>query len=204
MNQVLSKKESEATRQIRNFLVHGGRAPSIRELMKALKYRSPRSVSLLIESLIDKRVLKKRNDGSLQLIQSLEEETNKTVDVALVGTVACGMPILAEENIEAFFPVSVKLARQPYKYFFLRTKGDSMNKAGINDGDFVLVRQQPTAQNGAIVAAVLDDEATIKEFNRVGETIVLKPNSSNPIHKPIILTKDFIIQGIVVTSIPKF
>ena len=205
INQItLSPKESEATRQIRNFLVHEGRTPSVRELMRALKYRSPRSVSLLIESLIDKKVLKKRDDGSLQLIQILGEETNKTVDVALVGTAACGAPILAEENIEGFFPVSVKLARPPHKYFFLRAKGDSMNKAGINDGDFVLVRQQSTARNGEIVVAVLDDEATIKEFNRAGEAIILKPNSSNSAHNPIILTKDFLIQGVVVTSIPKF
>ncbi len=205
MNQIiLSSKESEATRQIRNFLVHEGRTPSVRELMKALKYRSPRSVSLLIESLIDKKILKKRDDGSLQLIQILGEETNRTVDVALVGTAACGAPILAEENIEGFFPVSMKLARPPHKYFFLRAKGDSMNKAGINDGDFVLVRQQSTVRNGEIIVAVIDDEATIKEFNRIGEAIILKPNSSSPVHRPIILTKDFLIQGVVVTSIPKF
>ena len=205
MNQIiLSSKESEATRQIRNFLVHEGRTPSVRELIKALKYRSPRSVSLLIESLIDKKILKKRDDGSLQLIQILGEETNRTVDVALVGTAACGAPILAEENIEGFFPVSMKLARPPHKYFFLRAKGDSMNKAGINDGDFVLVRQQSTVRNGEIIVAVIDDEATIKEFNRIGEAIILKPNSSSPVHRPIILTKDFLIQGVVVTSIPKF
>ncbi len=203
MNQI-TPKESETVRHIRNFLVHHGKTPTVRELMKVLKYRSPRSVSLLLESLIDKKILKKRSDGSLQLIQVMEEEANKTVNVALVGTAACGAPILAEENIEGFFPVSVKLARAPHKYFFLRAKGNSMDKAGINDGDFVLVRKQTAAQNGEIVVAVLDDEATIKEFNQAGESIVLKPNSSNPVHKPIFLTKDFIIQGIVVTSIPKF
>ncbi len=206
MNQTnLSQKESEVIRQIRNFLVHQGKIPSVRELMRTLDYRSPRSVSLLIESLIDKKALKKRGDGSIQLIQNPNEESvNQTVNVPLVGAVACGVPILAQENTEAFFPVSVKFARPPHRYFFLRAKGDSMDKAEINDGDFVLVRQQPTAGNGEIVVAVVDDEATIKEFNRSGDAIILKPNSSNPAHKPIILTKDFLIQGVVVTSIPKF
>lgn len=199
-----SLKEAEAIRQIRNFLMHEGRTPTVRELMKALQYRSPRSVSLLLESLIDKKLLKKRGDGSLQLVQIPGEETNKTVDVALVGMAACGAPILAEENIEGFLPVSVKLARPPHRYFFLQAKGDSMSEAGINDGDFVLVRQQSTARNGEIIVAVLDDEATIKEYNRVGETVILKPNTKNLQHKPIILTNDFIIQGVVVTAIPKF
>ncbi len=201
----LTPKELEAVRGIRNFLVHQGKIPSVRELMRVLDYRSPRSVSLLIKSLIDKKVIKKTNDGSFQLIDNPNEElVNQTVNVPLVGAVACGMPIFAEENTKAFFPVSVRLARPPHKYFFLRAKGDSMDKAGISDGDFVLVRQQPDARDGENIVAVIDGEATVKEFNRAGGTVILKPNSTNPVHKPIILTKDFLVQGIVVTSIPNF
>jgi|DewCreStandDraft_4_1066084.scaffolds.fasta_scaffold01070_46 repressor LexA len=127
----------------------------------------------------------------------------QTINVPVVGKVSCGNPILANENIETTIPVSTKLARPPYNYFLLKAKGDSMNLAGINDGDLVLIRQQKTAQNKDIVVALIDDEATIKEYNIVDDKVILKPLSTNPIHKPIILTRDFIIQGIVVSTIPQ-
>jgi len=76
-----------------------------------------------------------------------------------------------------------------------------MNQAGINDGDLVLVRQQATARHGDIVVALIDDEATIKEYTSTGSAVVLKPHSSNPSHRPIILTRDFCVQGVVVTTI---
>jgi len=110
---------------------------------------------------------------------------------------------LAEENIEAYLPTSVRLARPPHRYFFLRVVGDSMNKAGIKNGDLALVRQQAVAQDGDRVVALIDDSATIKEFHRVPGAVLLKPRSTNEKHKPIILTEDFQIQGIVTASIPK-
>ena len=149
-------------------------------------------------------------DGSLQFIKSLGDDTTRaqTVDVPLVGMVACGAPMLAEENIQARIPVSVKLARPPHRYFLLKAKGDSMNRArqgqkGIDDGDLVLVRQQTIAKDGDTVVALVDNEATIKEFRIGGETYVLKPRSTNPQHQPIVLTKDFQIQGVVVAAIAK-
>jgi len=204
-SQILSHKESEAIRQIRNSLMHRGRSPSIREIMSSLGYRSPRSAALIITQLINKGILRRKPDGNLQIIKNLEDDKTRaqTVDVPLIGTVACGTPALAEENTEAMIPVSIKLTRPPYKYFLLKANGDSMNKKGINDGDLVLVRQQTTAKNGDVVVALIDDEATIKEFYISGETIVLKPKSTNKQHKSIVLTKDFQIQGIVVTTIPK-
>lgn len=204
-NKELSNKELEAIRYIRNSIVHKGLCPSVRELMRAMRYRSPRSTSLIIESLIKKGVLRRKSDNKLQFMKGLEENRSQaqTVDVPLVGVVACGTPIFAEENIEAMIPVSTKFARLSAKYFLLRAKGDSMNEKGINDGDLVLVRQQNTANNGDIVVALIDNEATIKEFHSSDNAIILKPKSTNKEHKPIILTSDFQIQGIVVTSIPK-
>lgn len=201
---LLSDKELETIRHIRNSLMHRGRTPSIRELMVNLDYRSPRSVSLIITSLIKKRILRRRSDGSFQFIKNLENDSMRaqTIDVPLVGTIACGTPVFAEENIEAMIPVSVKLARSPHKYFLLRADGDSMNEKSINDGDLVLVRQQATAENGNDVVALIDNEATIKEFYISGEMIILKPRSSNKQHKPIILTSDFQIQGVVISVIP--
>jgi len=201
----LTKKESEAIRQIRNFLMRKGHTPSVRELKSLMGYRSPRSAAVIINQLISKGFLRRKPDGGLQFIKNLEGDVMRaqTIGVPLVGTVACGTPLLAEENIEAMIPVSVKLAKPHYKYFLLKASGDSMDQAGINDGDLVLVRQQPAAEIGDIVVALIDDEATIKEFHVSDETIILKPRSTNKQHKPIILTKDFQIQGVVVTSIPK-
>ncbi|HDY68880.1 MAG TPA: repressor LexA [Candidatus Scalindua sp.] len=203
-NQLLSDKELEAIRQIRNSLMHRGRMPSVREMMTSLGYRSPRSASVLMKKLMSKRILHRKPNGSYQLVDNLHDDTMRaqTVDIPLVGTVACGTPVLAEENIEGMIPVSTKLAKSPHRYFLLKAEGDSMNEKGVNDGDLVLVRQQLTADNGDMIVALVDDEATIKEFYRLGDLIILKPKSTNKQHKPIVLTKDFQIQGVVVTAIP--
>lgn len=200
----LTTKQSIAIRHIRNWLAHRGKMPSVRELMTAMGYKSPRSVTLIYEELIKKGILKRRSNGSLQFIKDPESDlmNARTINIPLIGTVTCGMPILAQENIEGFIPVSVNLACPGFKYFLLRAKGDSMNKAGINDGDLMLVRQQSTADNGDKVVALIDDEATVKEFNRGKETIILKPRSNNNEYKPIILTEDFQVQGVVITTIP--
>ena len=201
----ISNKELEAIREIRNSIMHVGRIPSMRELMSSLGYRSPRSASLIVNKLIKMGVLRRKDDGNLQFVKSLGDDNTRaqTVDVPLVGVVACGVPILAEENIQAKIPVSTKLARPPHRYFLLKAKGDSMNQKGIANGDFVLVRQQVTANNGDTVVALIDNEATVKEFYEAGETVILKPRSKNKQHQPIVLTKDFQIQGVVVTVIPK-
>lgn len=202
----ITAKELEAVREIRNSLMRVGRIPSMRELMSSMGYRSPRSASLIVDKLIQKGVLRRKEGGGLQFIKNLEEDTTRaqTVDVPWIGAVACGTPILAQENIQAQIPVSIKLARPPHRYFLLQAKGDSMNEKGIVDGDLVLVRQQTTAKDGDTVVALIDEEATIKEFRIGKETYVLRPRSSNKQHQPIVLTKDFQIQGVVVTTIPEF
>ena len=202
----VTSKELEAIREIRNSLMHVGRIPSMRQLMTSLGYQSPRSASLIVDKLIRKGVLRRKKDGGLQFVKSLGDDTTRaqTVDVPLVGMVACGAPMLAEENVQAKIPVSTKLSNPPYHYFLLKAKGDSMDQKGIDDGDLVLVRQQTTANDGDMVVALIDDKATIKEFRIGKETYVLKPRSSNKTHQPIVLTKDFQIQGVVVTTIPEF
>lgn len=200
----LTTKELEAMRQIRNCLVHRGRTPSVRELMTELGYKSPRSAQDIIKKLEEKGFLKRKEGGTIQLIKDpdLGSTHAQTQDVPLIGMVACGNPIFAEENIEAMIPVSTTLVKNSAKYFILRAVGDSMDLAGIRDGDLVLVRQQDTAEDGDKVVALIDDSATIKEFHKTDELVLLKPKSSNPIHKPIILAEDFRIQGVVTKIIP--
>jgi repressor LexA len=125
-----------------------------------------------------------------------------TVEIPLVGSIACGLPILAEQNIEAYIPVSTSLAKCGATYFLLRVTGDSMNLAGINDADILLIRQQSSADTGQKVVALINDEATVKILERKNETIILRPKSSNPEHKPIILTDNCEIQGVVLAVLP--
>jgi len=195
----ITDKELEAFRVIRNSILHKGRAPLIRELMKELRYSSPRSVSYVLEKLEAKGYISRPGRGQIRLKTDLPgtDSHAQTVNVPLVGSAPCGTPVFAEENIECTYPVSTALARKPHRYFLLRATGDSMNEKGIQDSNLVLVRQQPTAENGDTVVALIDGQATIKEFHRQSQAVVLKPKSTNKQHQPIILTSDFQILGVV-------
>lgn len=197
----ISSTELKALKSIRKHLFDFGKIPSVRKLMKELGYKSPRSAAVIINSLEEKGILRKKEDGSFQLIEfELFEDfgtREQTVKIPLLGNVACGLPIFAEENVEAEIPISIKLIKKGHKYFLLRAKGDSMNDTGINEGDLVLIRQQQHAENGDNVVALIDDEATIKEYHHNGSLVVLKPRSTNKKYQPIILTDEFRIQGIV-------
>ena len=202
----LADKEVEAVKLIRNFLLHQGRTPSVRELMKGLNYKSPRSASVLFNLLEEKDILKKKSDGSFQIVdfEIIEDFGTRaqTVKIPLLGNVACGIPIFADENIEAEVSISIEMIKKGYKYFLLRAEGDSMDKAGINNGDLLLIRQQQDAENGDRILALIDDEATVKEYYKSNGMIILKPQSNNKIHQPIILTDNFRIQGVVESIIP--
>ena len=196
-------KQLEAVRCIRNSMVRQGRTPSVRELMSALDYKSPRSAQDILEQLEEKGVIMKLRSGHYQLLVDpvLTGAHAQTVDVPVLGSVACGKPILAEENIEGYIPVSTAIAKPGARHFFLHAYGDSMNQAGIQEGDIVLVRQQSTANEGERVVALIDNEAMIKEYRRSNGVVVLMPRSSNPKHKPIIVTDDFQVQGVVAAVI---
>ena len=202
MLEYLDDKDKKAYSLIRNRLIHSGRKPTLQEINEVTGGKSPRSASLVIDRLIRLGFLKKYGSNLKLTDKQLSSASTTTVPVPLVGHVACGLPILAEENIEAIIPVSTELAKLGSKYFLLKAKGNSMDEAGINDGDLILVRQEQIANNGDVVVALIDDEATVKEFRRKGDFITLLPRSSNPIHQPIILTSEFQIQGIVVKAIP--
>lgn len=200
----LTPKQIEAIKHIRNHVVHMGRAPSVRELMRLLGSTSISTAQDVLMVLQQKGIIQKFDDGKYKLILNpdLGPARAQTVDVPIIGVVACGTPALAEQNIEGYIPISTSLAKPGSKYFLLRTNGDSMDEAGINDGDLVLVKQQSFAREGDRVVALVDDEATIKELHQTKEVVILKPRSSNKSHKPIVLEGEFKIQGIVITVIP--
>jgi repressor LexA len=141
--------------------------------------------------------------GEIKLVHQPEMSTSETTrDIPIVGTAAAGNLTLAEQVVEDYVKVSTKLAKPGHDYFLLKVKGNSMNRSNINDGDLALVRQQPDALDGDIIVALVDDEATIKHFHRDRGVVVLKPNSTDGSFKPIILSDQLIIQGVVIETIP--
>jgi repressor LexA len=199
----LSEKEWEALRYIRNELVHRGVSPSARQIMTALGYKSPRSASLFLQKFMNLEILKRNREGKISLLMDpfTKSERKQVVNVPLVGQVAAGTPILAEENIEDMVQVDEGFIKPGNDYYLLRVKGDSMNKVGIDEGDLVLVRQQSSADNGEFIVALIEDEATVKELHVTSGAVVLKPHSTNPENKSIVLTSDFQVQGVVVATI---
>jgi len=201
----LNKKELAAYRYIRNQLVHYNNAPSVREVMRHLGLSAPRSADLIINSLIHKGLLQRRSDTKLQLKKDVlsSNENPTTVRLPLVGRIAAGVPILAEQNIEAYISVDERLLRErPQEYYLLRIQGNSMNLRKIHDGDLAIVKRQQTAEPGQNVVALINDEATVKELVPANDKVILKPHSTDKSIQPIILQEDFMIQGVVVGTVP--
>jgi repressor LexA len=174
--------------------------PSYQELARSLGYASSNSIQQYVKSLALKGYLTIEKNRGIKPMR----ESSEMVNVPLVGRVACGLPILAAENIEGFIPVEKSLVKNhPKKFFFLTAHGDSMNKAGIDDQDLLLIESQSTADPGQVVLALVGDEATIKILKPHKDYVALIPKSSNPVHKPMIFSEGFSIQGIVHKIIKK-
>ena len=193
----LTNKQNEVLSVITDLTQKKGIPPTLGEIRDYLGYKNTSSVQRHTDALKKKGyfVLDKFQSRSLRIKKFLQKKYN----IPLVGSVSCGQPMLAVQNIEAYIPYEVK--GDPSDYFFLRAVGDSMNLADINDGDLVLVKKQPNANQGDEVVALIGDEATIKIFKREKDKVVLEPKSTNPIHKPLYIFEDLQIQGKVVDKI---
>ena len=161
-----------------------GYPPSVREIGEAVGLRSSSTVHAHLEKL-EKKGYIRRDPTKPRAIEVLENSVQDAYMVSLpvLGRVTAGQPILAQQNIEDFIDVPAQFVKPGASQFILRVKGDSMVNAGILDGDLVLVRQQNQAENGEIVVALLEDEATVKKFFREDDTIRLQPE--NPAYAPI-------------------
>jgi len=186
---------------IRNQIVHTGVTPSLREIARAVGYSSPRSSQLMLRRLANQGLIRYIN-GDIKLSPRNTPAPEQTVNIPLVGSVACGLPSLAEQDPETLVEVSTRIARPGHTYFLLRASGTSMNKSGINDSDLVLVQQQSAAEEGEKVVALINDNATIKHFHQEGDVIILRPHSTDKKHKPIVLSEEFLIQGVVKAVLP--
>jgi repressor LexA len=162
--------------------------PSVREIGEAVGLSSSSTVHNHLNQL-ERRGLIKRDPSksrTVQLVadQEIDQQRRNAVSVPIVGNVAAGAPILAEQNIEDYVLLSPEIAKDGY--FLLRVRGDSMINAGIFDGDMVLVRPQHEAPNGSIVVALVDGDATVKRFERANGHVKLI--AENPAYQPIVTT----------------
>lgn len=174
-----------------------GYPPTVREICEAVNLSSTSTVHSHLESLEKKGYIRKSpsKNRSIEILEeNFYDKPGDIVYVPIVGNVAAGAPILATENIEGTFPIPVDYINNN-DVFMLRIKGDSMTDAGIFHRDLVLVAQQPWADNGDIVVALIDDSATVKTFYQEEDHVRLQ--AENPAYQPI-LTKEVRILGKVI------
>lgn len=193
----ISQKQEEILEYIKSQILERGFPPAVREICEAVNLKSTSSVHSHLETL-EKNGYIRRDPTKPRAIEILDDTFNLTrrevVNVPLIGRVAAGEPILAQENIESYFPFPVEM--MPNKQtFLLEVQGESMINAGILSGDYVLVQEESTADNGDMVVALIDDGATVKTFYKEEGVIRLQPE--NDFMEPIIVT-DCTILGKVI------
>jgi len=181
-NGVLTKRQHKIFGFILSSIDRFGYPPSIPEIQKEFAFKSPNAVSDHLEALkrkgyISRRAHKSRGIAVKVHVAAKGNGNGNVTEIPIVGRVAAGSPVLAQENIEGTITVDKHLARNSEGIFALKVKGDSMIKAGILDGDYVIVNQQQTANQGDIVVALIEDEVTLKRFYKEKSKIRLQPEN---------------------------
>lgn len=183
----ITAKQEEILNYIKNEILERGFPPAVREICQAVNLKSTSSVHSHLESL-EKNGYIRRDPTKPRAIEILDDSFNmvrrEMVNVPIVGTVAAGQPVLAQQNIDSYFPIPTEYMPNEQS-FILRVKGESMINAGIMDGDCVLVKQQSAADNGDMVVALVEDSATVKTFYKENGHIRLQPE--NDTMAPIIV-----------------
>lgn len=185
-NTDLSDKQQQILNFLKDEILAKGYPPTVREIGEAVGLRSTSSVYSQLENL-ERLGCIRRDPSKPRAIEIVDDEFNvsrrDTVNIPLVGQVAAGQPILAQQNIEDYFPIPAEYVPKN-ECFMLRVKGESMINAGIMNGDTILVERQETARNGQIVVALIDDSATVKRFYKEEDYIRLQPenDSMDPIY----------------------
>jgi len=193
----ISAKQQEILDYIKECILQKGYPPSVREICDAVRLKSTSSVHSHLETL-EKNGFIRRDPTKPRTIEILDDTFGLTrrelVNVPIIGQVTAGMPILAVENIEDYFPVSPDYLHNKTT-FMLKVKGDSMINVGIFDGDLILVEEQSTAANNEIVVALVDDSATVKRFFKENGHYRLQPE--NDYMDPIIVDEVSILGKVI-------
>lgn len=175
----LTSKQQEILEYIKETILNKGYPPAVREICEAVHLKSTSSVHSHLETLEEKGYIRK-NPAKPRTIEIIDDCFNLTrrevVNVPLIGTVAAGVPLLAEENIENYYPIPVELLPNA-ETFMLNVKGSSMINAGIFDGDQLIVERCSTAYDGEIIVALVDDSATVKRFYKEDGYYRLQPEN---------------------------
>lgn len=188
--------ETEIVNFIEQFIEKNGYSPSVREIGAAVGFKSSSTVFGYLKKLAQENKIHMNADKT-RTVQVAKKDKSKheiaeiadVIEVPVIGTVAAGAPLLAEENVTDTFPLPQRFAKKSTDVFMLKVKGDSMINAGILNGDFVIVAKQQTAAQHEIIVAMIDGEATVKRFYRESDKIVqLKPE--NDMLEPIIVNAD--------------
>lgn len=204
MARKITKRQQQIYDYIRSYQEEKGYPPSVREMAAAVGLSSPSTVHAHLNALEERGLIKRdrtkpraievfNEDGSSAKQNSgAETETRGSITLPLVGRVAAGMPILAEQNIEDTFTVPTEIATDASS-FILEVHGESMINVGIYNGDYIIVREQHSATNGEIIVAMIDGEATVKTFYKEQGRVRLQPENDTmePIYadNPTILGK---------------
>ncbi len=189
----LTERQQLVVRAIQNWIHEHGYPPTIRELGKQLGIRSLRGVTTHLDAIAKKGVLTRQRGarGIRLLMGSTSRTIEQAIKIPILGRIAAGQPLLAEQHVDGQLVVDAELMGKPAPdagpHFALKVRGDSMVNAGILEGDYVIVRQQPSAADGEIVVALIGDEATVKRFFHDQQHIRLQPE--HPTMEPIILTQ---------------
>ena len=183
---------------IRQSLEDYGYAPTIREMMKKLRLKSPRAISYHLNEMEKLGYLRRTGEDNRNIrIVDIDPQSpyHEFIKVPLVGWSAGGTAILAEENILDWIPISTRFFKTGNDVFLLKVKGDSMHPR-IEDGDTVIVKKQYTADPGQTIVALLGDETTIKKYIPRDDHIILQPENS--VYEPIVVFPDELrIQGVI-------
>lgn len=195
----LTKRQKEVLNFIREEVENKNYPPSVREICDKLNLSSSSTAHSHLKALQKKGYIRRDPTKPRALAIIDPSLTNKSLQkarlVPIVGQVAAGIPVLAEENIDDYLLLPTSLLKED-TVFLLRVQGESMKDAGILPGDLVIVRQQPVAENGEIVVALLENEATVKRFYREKDHIRLKPE--NPDFEEIIAREAVMVLGKVI------
>ena len=193
----ITDKQREILEYIKEMILKKGYPPAVREICEAVHLKSTSSVHSHLESL-GKNGYIRRDPTKPRTIEILDDDFALTrrelVNVPVIGTVAAGTPILAEQNIEDYLPIPAEILPNK-EVFMLKVKGNSMIEAGIYNGDKVIVAKQPNAENGDKVVALVDDSATVKTFYKENGHFRLQPENSSM--DPIILDQVEILGKVI-------
>lgn len=177
----LSKKQTEILEYIKSEILRVGYPPAVREICEAVNLKSTSSVHAHLETL-EKHGYIRRDPTKPRAIEIIDDSFNLTrremTNVPIIGQVAAGEPIFAEQNIMDYFPIPVDMLPNA-QTFMLKVRGESMINIGIFDGDYVIVSQTPTASNGDVVVALVEDSATVKTFYKEDHYYRLQPENDD-------------------------